>query len=276
MKFALVGYGRWGKKVAKKLSSISSLNCVSSNRDLKTLQQDLVEDGLSCKAMDFCDVLIDDSIKNVAVAVPIDCLYEVAKKCLLAGKHVFLEKPGSSTHAKLSSLIEIAKSKKLVLFINYIYASDPAYKLFVDQIGFEHEKNIVAIWKKQSRSSSPSYQNMVPHILYLIMEALKTDRIQLLESSQRGVLEFKCREYRVSITCDDNSKDETFQLTCGSSSWSPRAFTKDLVTSSNHSDLLAAQIDAFRLLTKHGKLDNQHLKKASSIAMMIDQIRGFR
>ena len=47
--------------------------------------------------------------------------YKLAKQALLAGKHVLLEKPMTSSVDESKELIEIAKSKNLVLMVDHTF-----------------------------------------------------------------------------------------------------------------------------------------------------------
>jgi len=60
-------------------------------------------------------------IDAVVIATPVFSHYILAKKALLAGKHVLLEKPMTSSVEESKELIEIAKSKKLVLMVDHTF-----------------------------------------------------------------------------------------------------------------------------------------------------------
>ncbi len=57
----------------------------------------------------------DPSIDLVVVTTPHETHYDLAKLALLAGKHVVLDKPFTTTSAEARDLIEVAKEKKRVL-----------------------------------------------------------------------------------------------------------------------------------------------------------------
>ena len=60
-------------------------------------------------------------------ATPETTHYPMAKECLLAGKHVFLEKPIALTLGEADELIVIAKQKKLKFTIGYSQRFSPKY-----------------------------------------------------------------------------------------------------------------------------------------------------
>ena len=63
------------------------------------------------------DLLHDDEIDLIVVNTPDATHYEVAKKCLEAGKHVVVEKPMTLTVAEAEDLIAIGRRKEKVLTV---------------------------------------------------------------------------------------------------------------------------------------------------------------
>jgi scyllo-inositol 2-dehydrogenase (NADP+) len=76
------------------------------------------------------ELLNDKAIELVAVNTPSFTHFDYAKKSLLAGKHVIVEKPFTATAAEADELIALAKqqNKKISVYQNRRYDSD--YKLF--------------------------------------------------------------------------------------------------------------------------------------------------
>lgn len=65
---------------------------------------------------DLNEMLQDDEIDIIYVASPNSLHFAQAKQCLLANKHVILEKPFTSTVEECAELIDIANQRKLFLF----------------------------------------------------------------------------------------------------------------------------------------------------------------
>lgn len=70
-------------------------------------------DYLTC---DLEELLNDEQIDVIYVALPNKLHYEYALKALEHGKHVLLEKPFTVYHREAKKLIELAKEKQLILF----------------------------------------------------------------------------------------------------------------------------------------------------------------
>ena len=74
-------------------------------------------------------MLGDETINTIYIASPNLIHYEQAKKALLAGKHVWCEKPFTTTAAKAEELIRIAEEKGLYLVETAPTTFLPNYKL---------------------------------------------------------------------------------------------------------------------------------------------------
>ncbi|MDR3736265.1 MAG: Gfo/Idh/MocA family oxidoreductase [Acidobacteriaceae bacterium] len=63
------------------------------------------------------ELLADDRIELIVVCTPNGSHYEVAKQCLLAGRHVVVDKPLAVTAAQAQDLVETARTKGRHLFV---------------------------------------------------------------------------------------------------------------------------------------------------------------
>jgi predicted dehydrogenase len=67
------------------------------------------------------EILTSPTIDAVAVITPVWTHYELAKKALENGKHVFVEKPFTSNAKQAEELIEIAARKKLTIMVDHTF-----------------------------------------------------------------------------------------------------------------------------------------------------------
>jgi predicted dehydrogenase len=69
-----------------------------------------------------CEHLLNGAgLDAVMVAAPVRFHYQIAKSCLLAGKHTFVEKPMANSSAECEELIALAKEKGLVLMVGHTF-----------------------------------------------------------------------------------------------------------------------------------------------------------
>src|SRR5205814_198219 len=79
---------------------------------------------------DFSDILTSPDIDAVAIVTPVWTHFPLAKAALQNGKHVFLEKPLTSTTEQAEELIELAERRNLKLMVDHTFLfSGPVAKI---------------------------------------------------------------------------------------------------------------------------------------------------
>src|SRR6202040_2498364 len=74
------------------------------------------------------DDLLNDDVEAVATATPVRLHHEMAKACLKAGKHVFVEKPMTRTEVEAEELVALAERQKLTLMVGHTFLFSPAVR----------------------------------------------------------------------------------------------------------------------------------------------------
>ncbi len=92
IKVAVVGTGYWGKNLVRNFHELGALKLICDKNEtvLAHFQDNYPETGV-CIA--FTDVIGREDIEGVAIATPAETHFALAREALLAGKHVFVEKP---------------------------------------------------------------------------------------------------------------------------------------------------------------------------------------
>jgi UDP-2-acetamido-3-amino-2,3-dideoxy-glucuronate N-acetyltransferase len=121
----LIGLGNWGKNILRALHDLKALRqACDVNADVVALHRGKFPD------VDFttsANALIENpDVKAVAIATPAASHYEIARKSLLAGKDVFVEKPLAlfSHHAR--ELDQLARDKNRILMVGHLLLYHPA------------------------------------------------------------------------------------------------------------------------------------------------------
>ena len=70
---------------------------------------------------DACEVLTSPDIDAVAIVTPVWTHFELAKTALENGKHVFVEKPFTSTSQQAEELVELADRKNLRIMVDHTF-----------------------------------------------------------------------------------------------------------------------------------------------------------
>lgn len=101
-----------------KSNKFECVGVASTNQD----KRKKFENDFGIKCFDSYDELINnDQVDAVYIPLPPALHHKWAKKALENGKHVFLEKPSTTSFRDTSDLVELAKFKDLVIQENYMF-----------------------------------------------------------------------------------------------------------------------------------------------------------
>jgi predicted dehydrogenase len=122
IKVGVIGYGYWGPNIVRNLHGLDSTRaemvCDKSPKALARAQK--AYPGIRAVS-DPAELLRSPDIDAVAVITPVWTHYELAKMALENGKHVFIEKPFTSSAAQAEELIELAARKKLTIMVDHTF-----------------------------------------------------------------------------------------------------------------------------------------------------------
>jgi len=121
---AQVGLGQWGKNLARNFDQLADLVWLCDVDDECRAQAAQSYPSAQVTS-NFDDVLADDSVEAVVVATPVPTQYELARRALEAGKHVFVEKPPAMRGAEIEELCELAEERDLVLMPGHLLLYHP-------------------------------------------------------------------------------------------------------------------------------------------------------
>jgi len=129
-------------------------------------------------------VLSDKSINSVIIATNISSHFNLAKKALLSGKNVFLEKPPTTSVSELNELIEIAKANKVLLFIDHIFVYYPIFFKVAQILKKEYPPQVRFKWLKWGTFDEDLLWNLAYHEVYLAINLFGTPiSIKILEQN---------------------------------------------------------------------------------------------
>jgi predicted dehydrogenase len=122
VRVGVVGYGHWGPNIVRNLHAIETCQvaavCDKSPAALRRVSRVYPSVHLTT---DFSDVVRAPDIDAVAIVTPAWTHFELAKAALLNGKHVFIEKPVTSTSQQAEELIELAARKNLMIMVDHTF-----------------------------------------------------------------------------------------------------------------------------------------------------------
>jgi len=122
IRVGVIGYGYWGPNIVRNFHgqehSRVMMVCDKSPKSVGRVQQsypDMLVTG------DVDEILEATDIDAVAIVTPVHTHFDLAKKALENGKHVFVEKPFTSTSAQAEQLIELAERKNLKIMVDHTF-----------------------------------------------------------------------------------------------------------------------------------------------------------
>jgi predicted dehydrogenase len=117
-KVGIIGVGHMGQYHVNVAVSIPQIE-VSGIFDTDSQRLKEISNKFLTKPYTNLDELIHDS-DALIIAVPTKFHFEVAKKCLEAGKHILVEKPMTQTVEQAKELVDLAEKQGLILQVGHV------------------------------------------------------------------------------------------------------------------------------------------------------------
>lgn len=122
VRVGVIGYGYWGPNVVRNVSNLDNCQlaaiCDRSPAALGRASRPYPGVPLTTDAG---DILRSPDIDAVAVVTPVWTHFDLAKSALENGKHVFVEKPFTSTSQQAEQLIELAEKNRLQIMVDHTF-----------------------------------------------------------------------------------------------------------------------------------------------------------
>lgn len=129
IRVGVVGYGYWGPNVVRNFHGLENARvvavCDKSSKSLQRVRQAYPEMSVTERLE---QLLKARDIDAIAVVTPVWTHYEIARTALENGKHVFVEKPFTSTVAQAEELIKLAERKNLKIMVDHTFLFTGAVK----------------------------------------------------------------------------------------------------------------------------------------------------
>lgn len=120
----VAGLGQWGPNLARNFDELADLIwlCEPAPERREPFGRRYPNARVTG---DFDEMLADPELEAVVIATPVVTHHELAKRALLAGKHVFVEKPPALTGAEVEELCSLAAERDLVLLPGHLLLYHP-------------------------------------------------------------------------------------------------------------------------------------------------------
>lgn len=122
LRLGVIGYGYWGPNVVRNFVGHHDCKVVTvCDKSPAALTRVMAAYSGIGVTTDPDAVLLSAGIDAVAIVTPVSYHYELAKKALENGKHVFVEKPFTATSAQAEELIELAERQGLQIMVDHTF-----------------------------------------------------------------------------------------------------------------------------------------------------------
>ena len=123
-----IGYGYWGTNVARNIMQSRKTNMIAMSDAVPArleAAKNVYGSAISDYTADYEKYLDDPKVDAFALVIQTEPSFEVAKKILKAGKHLFIEKPMASDTARAVELTRLAHENHVVLHTDHIMIFHP-------------------------------------------------------------------------------------------------------------------------------------------------------
>jgi len=197
VRLAVMGGGYWGRNLIRNLSALEgvavTLLC-ELNEEASRECTELYPGLESCT--DRGRIFQDDEVDGVIIVTPPSLHSQPAKEALMAGKHVFVEKPMAMSYQEGKELVALAEKKKKVLFVDETFLYDPALRVIKEMlegggIGEPYHILMERLGMGRIRCESNVWWNSAPHDLsilrYLIDREVRSISLHGSVYLQKGI-----------------------------------------------------------------------------------------
>lgn len=123
-RIAVIGSGYWGKNLVRNLEQLGALHLVCDSR------KEILDDAEARYGVqttpDLECVLSDPQVEGVVIAAPAALHFQIAEKCLLRGKDIYVEKPLALRVEDGRRLVQLASERCQILMVGHILQYHPA------------------------------------------------------------------------------------------------------------------------------------------------------
>jgi UDP-2-acetamido-3-amino-2,3-dideoxy-glucuronate N-acetyltransferase len=183
MRIAVVGAGYWGVNLVRVFHELGALGriCDFSQPRLQQLAGNYPDVPMTSS---YEELLEDPAIQAVVIATPAETHYMLARRALLAGKDVYVEKPLTLHCEEAETLIALAERERRILMVGHLLEYHPAVTRLNEMIEQGELGRIEYIYSNRLnmgkvRREENALWSFAPHDISVILLLLKQMPIQV-------------------------------------------------------------------------------------------------
>lgn len=178
-KVGLIGLGAWGKNILRNLHELGALGA-ACDTDAAALSAWKARTPGVRFTSEPDDLFGDPSLSAIAIAAPSPRHHLLAKRALLAGKDVFVEKPMALTYREGKELVDLAEREGRILMVGHILQYHPAVVKLKAMVGAGELGRIEYVYSNRLnigtlRAEENIWWSFAPHDISVILGLLGED-----------------------------------------------------------------------------------------------------
>ena len=136
LNIGIIGYGYWGPYIVRNFNSTDGARVVSvCDKDTKALARFNKSYRNIKSCTDSREITDSKDVDAVAIITPVSTHFELAKRALENGKHIFVEKPFTAKAGEAEELIRLADKKRLKIMVDHTFLFTGAVRKVKELIG---------------------------------------------------------------------------------------------------------------------------------------------
>lgn len=185
IKVGIIGCGYWGPNVIRNFAALDDVEvkylCDIDQARLARLKRSCPHAKI---ITDYREILRDKSIDAVAIVVPVQLHYAIAKESLTAGKHTFVEKPLAFKSSDAQELINLAERQGRILMVGHTFLYNSAVRYLKQYISRGECGRIFYIYSNRVNLGRlhrdiNAFWSIAPHDISIFIHLLETDPISV-------------------------------------------------------------------------------------------------
>lgn len=178
LRIGVVGAGHWGPNLIRNFSenpsSVVRYICDQEPTRLEALKSHYPPIEVTSSAE---KVFNSPDVDAVVLSTPTLTHYALAKKALLSGKHVFVEKPLATSSKEAEEILEIANDKNLELMVGHVFLHNPAFQYLRTAIRSGELGKIYYVYFTRTnlgpiRGDTNAWWDLAPHDVSMMLSLL--------------------------------------------------------------------------------------------------------
>jgi predicted dehydrogenase len=141
----VAGLGHWGKNLVRNFDELAALRWLCDidpdKRDAASARHPQAR-----TTADVDELLADPDLDAVIVATPVPTHFDLARRALTAGKHVFVEKPPAMRGHELEELCALAEEQDRVLMPGHLLLYHPAVRRLKELVDLGELGDVLCIY----------------------------------------------------------------------------------------------------------------------------------